>query len=203
MQWRLSALTESDIEQILLIEKMSFKQPWSSKLFHEELSSKDAFDYVVKLNSVGPETKFEHMQAFNSEISNFGQAQENQAIARRRTHSTSHKKSRRLTQRSPKRAISGEVIAYLCSRITGSEMSILRIAVLTKWRNSGIASWLLNRCFEIALTKGVTSVFLEVRESNNAATSLYGKLGFMPVGKRPNYYSETGEDALVFMKKLS
>ena len=151
MQWRLSALTESDIEQILLIEKTSFKQPWSSKLFHEELSSKNAFDYVVKLNSVHPEP----------------------------------------------------VIAYLCSRITGSEMSILRIAVAMKWRNSGIAFWLLNRCFEIAFTKGVTSVFLEVRESNNAATSLYGKLGFMPVGKRPNYYSETGEDALVFMKKLS
>lgn len=152
MQWRLSALTESDIEQILLIEKISFKKPWSPKLFHEELLSKDAFDYVVKLNNYDkPE----------------------------------------------------QVIAYICSRITGSEMSILRIAVATKWRNSGIAFWLLNRCFEIALTKGVTSVFLEVRESNNAATALYSKLGFMPVGKRPNYYSETGEDALVFMKNLS
>ena len=151
MRWRLSALTESDIEQILSIEKISFKQPWSSKLFYEELSIKDAFDYVVKLNSSDrPES----------------------------------------------------VIAYLCSRITGSEMSILRIAVLTEWRNSGIASWLLNRCFETALTKGVTTVFLEVRESNNAATALYSKLGFMPVGKRPRYYSETGEDALVFMKKL-
>lgn len=152
MQWYLSALTESDIEQILLIEKISFKQPWSSKLFHEELSSRDAFDYVVKLDcSDKPD----------------------------------------------------EVIAYLCSRITGSEMSILRIAVAPECRNSGIAFWLLNRCFEIAVTKGVTSVFLEVRESNNAAAALYSKLAFMPVGKRPNYYSETGEDALVFMKNLS
>ncbi len=152
MRWHLSALTESDIEQILLIEKISFKQPWSSKLFYEELSSKDAFDYVVTLDS-------------------------------------------------PDKPV--PVIAYLCSRITGSEMSILRIAVVPEWRNSGIASWLLNRCFERVLTKGVTSVFLEVRESNNAATALYSKLGFMPVGKRPRYYSETGEDALVFMKKLS
>lgn len=151
MQWYLFALTESDIEQILLIEKISFKQPWSSKLFHEELSSRDAFDYVVKLDCSDKPDK---------------------------------------------------VIAYLCSRITGSEMSILRIAVAPKCRNSGIAFWLLNRCFEIAVTKGVTSVFLEVRESNNAAAALYSKLAFMPVGKRPNYYSETGEDALVFMKKL-
>jgi [ribosomal protein S18]-alanine N-acetyltransferase len=151
LQWHLSALTESDIEQILLIEKVSFKQPWSSKLFHEELSSRDAFDYVVKLG--GPDKP-------------------------------------------------GQVIAYLCSRITGREMIILRIAVATKWRNSGIALWLLKRCFEIALIKEVTSVFLEVRESNNPAAALYSKLGFIPVGKRSNYYSETGEDALVFMKKL-
>jgi len=152
LQWHLSALTESDIKQILLIEKISFKQPWSSKLLYEELSSRDAFDYVVKLNDSD---------------------------------------------------MPGKVIAYLFSRITGSEMSILRIAVATKWRNLRIALWLLNRCFEIALTKGVTSVFLEVRESNNAATALYSKLEFIPVGKRSNYYSETGEDALVFMKKLS
>jgi len=47
------------------------------------------------------------MQVSNSEIGNFGQAQGNQGIARRRTYSTSHKKSRRLTPRSLKRAISG------------------------------------------------------------------------------------------------
>jgi [ribosomal protein S18]-alanine N-acetyltransferase len=152
LKWRLSILTESDIEQILLIEKTSFMQPWSHQLFHEELSSKDAFDYVVKLN-------------------NYDRP--------------------------------GEVIAYFCSRITGDEMSILRIAVESGWRNSGLAFWLLGRCLEIALTKGVATVFLEVRESNNAAISLYRKLGFINVGKRPDYYSETGEDALVFMKKLS
>jgi ribosomal-protein-alanine N-acetyltransferase len=151
LQWRLSALAESDIEQILLIEKISFKQPWSSKLFHEELSCKDAFDFVVYSN-----------------ISDMSET----------------------------------VLAYLCSRIAGSEMSILRIAVDPQFRNLRIASWLLDRCFEMAAGKGVDSVFLEVRESNNAAIAVYGKLGFMPVGKRPGYYSETGEDALVFMKKL-
>lgn len=151
MQWRLSALTESDIEQVLLIEKISFKQPWSSKMFDDELSSRDAFDFIVK--SDGPEKP-------------------------------------------------GAVLAYLCSRITGSEMSILRIAVDPQCRNLKIASWLFNQCFEMALAKGVKSVFLEVRESNSAAISLYSRFGFLPVGKRPRYYSETGEDALVFMKKL-
>lgn len=95
------------------------------------------------------------------------------------------------------------VIAYICSRIIGCEMSILRIAVSPKWRKLGIASWLLDKCFKNALDKGVTSVFLEVRDSNSAAIALYGKLGFISVGKRPAYYSETGEDAVVLMKKLA
>jgi len=95
------------------------------------------------------------------------------------------------------------VIAYICSRIIGCEMSILRIAVSPKWRNLGIASWLLDKCFKISLDKGVTSVFLEVRESNSAAIALYDKQGFISVGKRPAYYPETREDAVVLMKKLT
>lgn len=94
------------------------------------------------------------------------------------------------------------VTAYICSRITGSEMSILRIAVSKKWRGIGIASWLLNKLFEIAIIKGVTSVFLEVKSSNSAALALYNKAGFIHIGKRRNYYTETGEDALVLLKKL-
>jgi ribosomal-protein-alanine N-acetyltransferase len=95
------------------------------------------------------------------------------------------------------------VIAYICSRIIGCEMSILRIAVSPKLRNLGIASWLLDKCFKMARDKGVTSVFLEVRESNSAAMALYDKHGFISVGKRPAYYPETGEDAVVLMKKLT
>jgi ribosomal-protein-alanine N-acetyltransferase len=96
----------------------------------------------------------------------------------------------------------GTVAAYICSRIIGSEMSILRIAVASKWRNIGMASWLLDECIKLAAGKGVEVVFLEARESNMAATALYNKAGFTLMGKRQNYYSETGEDAVVYKKKL-
>jgi [ribosomal protein S18]-alanine N-acetyltransferase len=152
LHWNLSSLSLCDIEQILAIEEISFKAPWSHSLFLEEVACKNAFNYVVK--SAGGE--------------------KNEAV-----------------------------IAYICSRIIGSEMSILRIAVSPEWRNLGIASWLLDQCFIMARDKGVTSVFLEVRESNSAAIALYGKLEFISVGKRPAYYPETGEDAVVLMKKLS
>lgn len=152
MHWNLSVLSLFDIEQILEIEEISFKAPWSRTLFLEELACKDASDYVVKL-----------------------------------TGSEKHE----------------PVIAYICSRIIGCEMSILRVAVSPKWRNLGIASWLLDKSFNMARDKSVTSVFLEVRDSNSAAIALYNKTGFIQIGKRPNYYSETGEAALVFMKKLT
>jgi len=152
LDWNLSSLSLYDIEQILVIEEISFEAPWSRSLFFEELACKTAFNYVVKLTG--------------SEKHEF-------------------------------------VIAYICSRIIGCEMSILRIAVSPKWRNLGIASWLLDKCFKMSLDKGVTSVFLEVRESNSAAIALYDKQGFISVGKRPAYYPETGEDAVVLMKKLT
>ena len=152
MHWHLSGLSLYDVEQILAIEEVSFKAPWSRTLFLEELACKTAFNYVVKLSG-----------------------------------------SEKLEP----------VIAYICSRIIGCEMSILRIAVSPKWRNLGIASWLLDKCFKMSRDKGVTSVFLEVRESNSAATALYDKQGFISVGKRPAYYPETGEDAVVLMKKLT
>ena len=152
MDWNLSSLSLYDIKQILAIEEISFKAPWSHSLFLEELACKTAFNYVVK--SAGSEKD-------------------------------------------------ESVIAYICSRIIGCEMSILRIAVSPKWRNLGIASWLLDNCFKMARDKGATSVFLEVRDSNRAAIALYNRSGFIQIGKRHKYYSETGEDALVFMKKLT
>jgi ribosomal-protein-alanine N-acetyltransferase len=38
---------------------------------------------------------------------------------------------------------------------------------------------------------------LEVRLSNDAARQLYARFGFRPVGIRPRYYSDNGEDALI------
>jgi ribosomal-protein-alanine N-acetyltransferase len=42
---------------------------------------------------------------------------------------------------------------------------------------------------------GVNSVFLEVDERNLPARRLYAGVGFREVGRRPNYYAESGEQA--------
>jgi ribosomal-protein-alanine N-acetyltransferase len=94
------------------------------------------------------------------------------------------------------------VIAYVFVRILLTEMHILRIAVATDFQARGVATWLLRRCFNLAREKGADSVLIEVRPTNQSAITLYHKLGFQLLGRRPNYYPESGEDALVMVKHL-
>jgi [ribosomal protein S18]-alanine N-acetyltransferase len=50
---------------------------------------------------------------------------------------------------------------------------------------------------EVALARQAREATLEVRLSNAAARGLYEKYGFRPVGLRPRYYTDNGEDALI------
>jgi len=95
-----------------------------------------------------------------------------------------------------------KVIAYIFFRQVKEELHILKIAVTPAWRSRGIASRLLKKCFTTGLKRGATSAFLEVRPSNASAMALYNKKGFRIIGRRPKYYTDTREDALVLMKNL-
>ena len=48
-----------------------------------------------------------------------------------------------------------------------------------------------------AISLNLVAITLEVRVGNLKAQSLYEKFGFAPAGVRPNYYSDTSEDALI------
>jgi [ribosomal protein S18]-alanine N-acetyltransferase len=54
-----------------------------------------------------------------------------------------------------------------------------------------------------ARESGITSVLLEVRPSNTAARRLYEKMGFSEAGRRPAYYREPQEDALLLKISIS
>lgn len=77
------------------------------------------------------------------------------------------------------------------------EGEIANIAVAPTVRRQGLAGQLLDEALEAAESLGITSVFLEVRLSNDAARGLYESRGFAPVGRRRAYYREPLEDALV------
>lgn len=104
--------------------------------------------------------------------------------------------------RSNEPQIETSIIAYVFLRLIIDELHIFRIAVAPTWRRQGIASWMLEECFRKGLEKGAKSIYLEVRPSNIPAVKLYRKLGFETVATRPNYYTDTKEDALVMRKYL-
>ena len=95
-----------------------------------------------------------------------------------------------------------QIIAYAFLRRIDDELHILKIAVTPARREEGIATWILKRCFSIGVQHGADSVHLEVRPSNIPAVALYEKLGFKVIGRRPNYYTDSREDALMMVKNL-
>jgi ribosomal-protein-alanine N-acetyltransferase len=65
------------------------------------------------------------------------------------------------------------------------------------WRRQGIGRQLLLNLVELSMTLGARRMTLEVRVGNTAAQGLYRAFGFEIAGRRPRYYSDDGEDALV------
>ena len=65
------------------------------------------------------------------------------------------------------------------------------------WRRQGIGRHLLLNLYELSVALGARQMTLEVRVSNGAAQALYRSFGFEVAGRRPRYYSDDGEDALV------
>jgi len=100
------------------------------------------------------------------------------------------------------RSAGDEVLAYAFLHLAAAEVHLLKVAVTPAWRGQGMASWLLARCFDLCVAQGARSAHLEVRSSNIPAVELYRKLGFETVGRRPKYYSDTKEDALLMSKIL-
>jgi len=94
------------------------------------------------------------------------------------------------------------ICAYSCNHVVEDELSVLRMAVAPEKQRLGIGEHLMDTVLQQAVHRGATKAFLEVRPSNTKALSLYRKLGFRVIGTRPNYYPETGENALVMMKQL-
>jgi ribosomal-protein-alanine N-acetyltransferase len=89
------------------------------------------------------------------------------------------------------------IIAYAGMWLMVDEAHIITFAVHPIWRRQRIGERLLLALLDLAEDAGANEATLEVRLSNLAARRLYEKFGFRPVGLRPRYYSDNGEDALI------
>ena len=90
-----------------------------------------------------------------------------------------------------------EVIGYGGMWLMVDEAHITTFAVLPDWRRQGVGGRLMVELMRLARDLQANVMTLEVRLSNRPARALYARFGFRPVGIRPRYYSDNGEDALI------
>ncbi len=81
--------------------------------------------------------------------------------------------------------------------LMAGEAQIISLAVRPSYSRRGIGEMLLVSLLDLAAGLDAHLVTLEVRASNTAAQSLYGKQGFVIKGLRRDYYSDNREDAVV------
>lgn len=94
-----------------------------------------------------------------------------------------------------------KVVGYVGSQSVLGEADMMNLAVLPEYRRQGIGRKLVSELIDRLGRKGVHSLTLEVRASNDAAITLYHNLGFDQVGRRPGYYSGPKEDAFILRKE--
>lgn len=100
-------------------------------------------------------------------------------------------------------AVSEEVVkGYVCFWMFDNEIQLVNIAVHPDHRKQGIGYNLVSDVIDSGVRNGIRNLWLEVRPSNSAARSLYDKFGFREVGRRPKYYRDSNEDAIIMALNL-
>ena len=92
----------------------------------------------------------------------------------------------------------GVLQGYISLYQAAGELAVLPVA-----RRQGLGERLLRTALQEAEKTGINRALLEVRTGNAPAIALYEKCGFVRVGKRPRYYADTGEDALIYQCDLA
>jgi [ribosomal protein S18]-alanine N-acetyltransferase len=87
---------------------------------------------------------------------------------------------------------------FLIARITGDECELENVVVAESSQRRGMASRLIQELVKVARDRKAARIFLEVRESNAPARSLYEKCGFVIQGRRKSYYTTPAEDAVLY-----
>ena len=95
----------------------------------------------------------------------------------------------------------GRVLGYVGSQTVLGETDMMNVAVAPDARRQGIAERLIVELVEQLKKRDSHCLTLEVRSSNAPAIALYEKLQFHQVGRRPNYYRNPKEDALILRKE--
>ena len=93
--------------------------------------------------------------------------------------------------------IDGKIVGMIVAWLLVDEAHIATLATHPAFRRQGIARKLLIFSLQSMMSEGALTSVLEVRESNAAAQEMYRKFGFEESGRRPRYYRDNDEDAIL------
>ncbi|WP_241157577.1 ribosomal protein S18-alanine N-acetyltransferase [Schaalia sp. ZJ1691] len=96
-----------------------------------------------------------------------------------------------------------EVVGYAGVKVVGDGADVMTIGVLPGGRGRGCGSQLMETLVDHAELQGATSMFLEVRASNDSAIRLYERCGFARIGVRRGYFRHPVEDGVEMARSLS
>jgi ribosomal-protein-alanine N-acetyltransferase len=91
----------------------------------------------------------------------------------------------------------GRLVGMIVAWLLVDEVHVATLATHPDFRRRGIAQTLLMHVLKSCAQEGALSSFLEVRASNEAAQALYHKFGYEETGRRPRYYKDNDEDAIL------
>jgi ribosomal-protein-alanine N-acetyltransferase len=94
----------------------------------------------------------------------------------------------------------GVVVGYSVAIFVGEDGELANLAVAPAVQGKGVGTALLREVISTAEGHGVRNLYLEVRQSNRQALSLYRSAGFTDMGQRRGYYSKPVENAVVMVK---
>jgi ribosomal-protein-alanine N-acetyltransferase len=95
--------------------------------------------------------------------------------------------------------LDARIAGVLVGRVAADEFEILNLAVAKSFRRRGVATKLVSAALEHAPVAGARQAYLEVRASNEGGISLYRQMGFLICGRRPKYYRNPEEDAVLLV----
>jgi ribosomal-protein-alanine N-acetyltransferase len=95
------------------------------------------------------------------------------------------------------------LVGYVVALVAADEAEVADLAVTPVARRRGIGGQLLDQATREAARCGARAMYLEVRESNRRAISIYESRGFREVGRRRGYYQHPREDALLLRCDLA
>lgn len=91
----------------------------------------------------------------------------------------------------------GKMVGMIVVWLIIDEAHVATLATHPDFRRRGIGTKLLSHALLNMIEEGAQSSFLEVRESNFSAQEMYRKFGYEPSGRRPRYYKDNDEDAIL------